>query len=281
MSQITIHETESEFGQFIDQAYESTKNSTTQVVQSELSQTRSRQEESEPLDNKLPKNYLIRGMTKLGRCFKSCFRPIRKCCRPECIECCKCCKCSKCCKTCKFCRKCRCCRKCMEAEEPAPIELDEKQSVDWFDLFDENGDGEIDCTEMYHTFKKIRFPITKKEIKSIYEIFDTDGNGTIDRDEFRLFMHKYLKTSQNPTINVFDEFDHDGDGKISVEEFIESLATFGGWMSVAEAHELCTPFYTDDQKLNLSGYIHCLAHCMDTGVFRSTMHDNPFSSAIW
>ena len=60
--------------------------------------------------------------------------------------------------------------------------------------------------------------LTKDKIKQIFNLFDTDGNGYIDKSELK-FTFQELKLSDNEFDNLIKEVDIDGDGRISASEF--------------------------------------------------------------
>ena len=57
-----------------------------------------------------------------------------------------------------------------------------------FDLFDEDGSGEIDVEEFENLMKTLGYNYTDIELKEMIEQIDIDGSGEIDFAEFITLM---------------------------------------------------------------------------------------------
>ena len=53
-----------------------------------------------------------------------------------------------------------------------------------FDLFDEDGSGDIELKELKVAMRALGFNPTGAEVKAMMEEVDADGSGAIDFDEF-------------------------------------------------------------------------------------------------
>jgi len=96
-----------------------------------------------------------------------------------------------------------------------------------FRQIDENEDGSIDIEELDRFFKKIDYPVSQKDLKSIMGQVDVNNNGKIDSTEFAkwyLSSEYYLKHN---LMQTFYKFDCDGSGTIGEEELTQLLFALG------------------------------------------------------
>ena len=66
-----------------------------------------------------------------------------------------------------------------------------------FTLFDINGGGSIDASELNQALMSVDISLTESELKDVLSVIDEDGNGEIDFDEFLNLMtstEKFLAT---------------------------------------------------------------------------------------
>ena len=66
-----------------------------------------------------------------------------------------------------------------------------------FTLFDINGGGTIDASELDQALRSVEISLTEAELKDVLSVIDEDGNGEIDFDEFLNLMtstEKFLAT---------------------------------------------------------------------------------------
>ena len=89
-----------------------------------------------------------------------------------------------------------------------------------FDLFDADGNGEIDIDELgkmisKHTQKN---PPPKKKLKAMMDTVDTDGDGTIGFAEFVQLMLTQVSDPDKQLRNIFADFDTDNSGTIDKPE---------------------------------------------------------------
>ncbi|XP_013402069.1 calmodulin-like [Lingula anatina] len=64
----------------------------------------------------------------------------------------------------------------------------EKELLDVFHVFDQNGDGHIDADELYDVLTKIGEVITKAEVREMIQEADVDGDGTVNFTEFKRIL---------------------------------------------------------------------------------------------
>merc|ERR1712138_17562 len=86
-----------------------------------------------------------------------------------------------------------------------------------FDLFDSDGGGTIDASELGTAMEALGFNVKKGEIKKMVDDLDKDGNGTIDWYEFMILMGGKMseKDMKDDMIKAFKLFDVEGTGKVS------------------------------------------------------------------
>ena len=94
-----------------------------------------------------------------------------------------------------------------------------------FSMFDLDGDGTIDLSELGAVLRSVGVPATPTDIEEIMSIVDTDKSGTIDFEEFCQMM-AYRGVNQPKTEeklvaeqeSVFRAIDKDGDGWITQQD---------------------------------------------------------------
>jgi calmodulin len=94
-----------------------------------------------------------------------------------------------------------------------------------FSMFDVDGDGTIDSSELENVLKDLGTPACGSELQELMSAVDVDGNGVIDFEEFCVMMatRGNSSTSGPPDVlsemkAVFAALDKDGDGMISIED---------------------------------------------------------------
>lgn len=99
-----------------------------------------------------------------------------------------------------------------------------------FNMFDKNGDGQLQNDEIESFLIAIGQSPTPDEVASIIEKLDADKNGYITLDEFINYMDENYVISQNEIddlIEAFKIFDYNNNGSISKEEFTNILTKYG------------------------------------------------------
>ena len=82
---------------------------------------------------------------------------------------------------------------------------------------DKDGDGLI-CFDEFVTLVRPVYDDTGVALRNAFDMFDADGSGFIDRSELSVMLRKLGFAWQGS--HVFESADSDGDGKVSYEEFI-------------------------------------------------------------
>mmetsp|Transcript_28431 Transcript_28431/g.40017 ORF Transcript_28431/g.40017 Transcript_28431/m.40017 type:complete len:152 (+) Transcript_28431:71-526(+) len=94
--------------------------------------------------------------------------------------------------------------------------------IEMINSVDDNGDNEIDFNE-FLVLMKSRIVGEKdpdKELRDAFGVFDTDGSGSIDRTELKRLMKKLGQNlHENELDAMMEEVDTNKDGEISFAEF--------------------------------------------------------------
>ena len=102
-----------------------------------------------------------------------------------------------------------------------------------FDLFDEDGSGDIELKELKVAMRALGFSRTGQEVKDMMDEVDEDGSGAIDYDEFVMLMTKKM-ADRDPDKELkkgFELFDEQNDGKISFSTLKNISKSLGHNMS--------------------------------------------------
>jgi calmodulin len=93
-----------------------------------------------------------------------------------------------------------------------------------FSLFDRDGDGTIDNSELKAVMVSLGTNPTDQEVADLVKKVDTDQNGTIDFEEFCAMMSERQQKVDpiKEAAAVLRALDKDKDGRVSREDLIES-----------------------------------------------------------
>ena len=100
-----------------------------------------------------------------------------------------------------------------------------------FHLFDKDGDGFINTTELDSFLRSLGQNHTEAEIQEMISEIDRDGNGSIDFPEFLTMMAHKMKENNNnkdEIHEIFKVFDKEGNGFISVAELSHVILQYLG-----------------------------------------------------
>ena len=99
-----------------------------------------------------------------------------------------------------------------------------------FDIYDRNGDGELDFDEYLYALSAISGANRLRTIETLFCFFDVHNRGYITREDFNIrkklaarFLGHYKTGVKHTSVydQAFKEMDLDQDGQISREEFIQ------------------------------------------------------------
>merc|ERR1711939_1170521 len=118
-----------------------------------------------------------------------------------------------------------------------------------FDLFDTDGSGAVDSSELHTAMKALGFEPKKEEIAKMVREMDKDGDATVDFEEFCIMLAEKMNQkdgkeemlkgfkrvakelgeslSDAELTEIIGEADTDGDGEISESEFLAVMVKTG------------------------------------------------------
>ncbi|TPP58233.1 Calmodulin/ calcium-binding protein/ EF-Hand superfamily protein [Fasciola gigantica] len=127
-----------------------------------------------------------------------------------------------------------------------------------FSMYDQNGDGEIDATELKGVMWRLGCKPSDAEVREMIRKVDFDNSGTINFPEFMSMMvqkKRHAETDANLRI-AFQFFDRNGDGYISPEELRSVLHKYRGNLDNNETEAIIKTVDTDrDGKLNYEEFL--------------------------
>merc|ERR1712199_88871 len=122
-----------------------------------------------------------------------------------------------------------------------------------FDLFDTDGSGAVDATELHTAMKALGFEPKKEEISKMVKEMDKDGDATVDFEEFCVMLAEKMnqKDGKDEMLKGFKLFDDDNTGKISFKNFQRVAKELGESLSDQELQEIIAEADTDgDGEIN-------------------------------
>merc|ERR1712199_48101 len=127
-----------------------------------------------------------------------------------------------------------------------------------FDLFDTDGSGAVDATELHTAMKALGFEPKKEEISKMVKEMDKDGDATVDFEEFCVMMAEKMnqKDGKEEMMKGFKLFDDDNTGKISFKNFQRVAKELGENLSDAELKEILAEADEDgDGEINEAEFL--------------------------
>jgi calmodulin len=115
---------------------------------------------------------------------------------------------------------------------------------DAFRMFDSDGDGLINTSDLCAALNKLGQIPTPSELKSMIQEVDANGDGKIDYHEFLELASRGISDTQSGSSSeaslrhAFKVFDKDGDGFITPAELREELKASGKVLTLEEAEVL-------------------------------------------
>merc|ERR1712196_197110 len=127
-----------------------------------------------------------------------------------------------------------------------------------FDLFDTDGSGAVDATELHTAMKALGFEPKKEEISKMVKEMDKDGDATVDFEEVCVMMAEKMnqKDGKEEMMKGFKLFDDDNTGKISFKNFQRVAKELGENLSDAELKEILAEADEDgDGEINEAEFL--------------------------
>jgi|EP00670_Eutreptiella_braarudii_P000700 calmodulin len=129
---------------------------------------------------------------------------------------------------------------------------------DAFSMFDKDGDGTIDTTELGTVMRNLGQEPSEDEIIEMIKEVDGDGSGAIDFEEFLILMAKQLDGGdiEAECKQAFAVFDKDGDGFISTCELKGIISNLGEKPTDEELDEMVKQADADgDGKVGYDDFV--------------------------
>ena len=88
---------------------------------------------------------------------------------------------------------------------------------------DIDNSGHIDYSEFVAATMDEHLILSKQKLRAAFEIFDIDGSGTIDATELKTILGKSTNYDKNTWKEIIKEADQNGDGVIDFDEFCDMM----------------------------------------------------------
>merc|ERR1719183_865684 len=127
-----------------------------------------------------------------------------------------------------------------------------------FELFDTDGSGAVDTSELHTAMKALGFEPKKEEIDKMVREMDKDGDATVDFEEFCIMLAEKMnqKDGKEEMLKGFALFDDDNTKKISFKNFKRVAKELGENLSDKELEEIIAEADTDgDGEINESEFL--------------------------
>ena len=103
--------------------------------------------------------------------------------------------------------------------------VDDENLNKWINDIDGNNDGEIQMDEFQLIFQKMKLSSNcsfDKLLRETFDMYDADGSGDIDQSELKTLMAQLgFDLSDEELSNMVAEVDVDGNGEIDFDEFVQ------------------------------------------------------------
>ncbi len=116
-----------------------------------------------------------------------------------------------------------------DQKEPQADSAFEKELLEAFQEFDEDGNGTISKEEFLNFMRKLGYRITLLDLQEMIDQVDKDKSGQIGFDEFKLIMTKTIRDefTINSSIEAFAVFDKNKTEKLKKDMLMNILLTKG------------------------------------------------------
>jgi calmodulin len=144
-------------------------------------------------------------------------------------------------------------------DEPIVTNDFERELLEAFKEFDEDGSNTISKEEFGNFMRKLGYRPTLVELQEMIDEVDKDKQGQIGFEEFKIIMTKTIRDefTQNSSIEAFAVFDKSKSGKIKKENLLNILMTKGDQnMDENEINELMKyiPF-DESEEINYKDFV--------------------------
>ena len=121
------------------------------------------------------------------------------------------------------------------------LPVDEIEEIkEAFDIFDQDGSGEIQVATILEAMKSLGFDTKSPAIYQMIADFDENGNGVIEFEEFLDMMTARIsdKNTKEDLKRVFNLFDTNREGQITVDDLRRVARELGEEISEEELKEI-------------------------------------------
>jgi calmodulin len=158
-------------------------------------------------------------------------------------------------------------------------QLDEFREA--FNMFDKDGGGSIDASELRDLMISVGQNCTEMELKEMVKAADADGTGDIDFLEFAVLMaHKMTDENKDDTLKkAFAVFDASGDGFISAQEMRKIMFNLGENLQQEDVEAVIGEVDVDgDGQINYQEFAKILSQDGDTPAPKDEKPSGPILS---
>jgi centrin-1 len=139
-----------------------------------------------------------------------------------------------------------------------PSDEPTREIRDAFNLFDIDGDGHIDHTDLKLTLNSMGFEFTKPEIARMIAEVDPNGTGVIDFEHFAELIHSKMGEREqiSDLKSAFDMIDDDQTGHISFKNLKSLTKELGETLGDQELRDMLREADTDnDGELSYDEFV--------------------------
>lgn len=130
----------------------------------------------------------------------------------------------------------------MSKNKANDLQEERKEMIDQvFDMFDKDGNGEIDVSEVKGVLTSMGRKPDDKAVNEFLKFADVDNSKTISKKEFLKAMNEMYSIGSDEVeqcVEAFQVFDRDHSGKISRDEMKNILMKYGEDFTESECEEI-------------------------------------------
>ena len=130
----------------------------------------------------------------------------------------------------------------MSRSKASELQEERKQMIEQvFDMFDKDGSGEIDVSEVKGVLTSMGRKPDDKAVNEFLKFADVDKSKTISKKEFLRAMNEMYSVGSDEVeqcVEAFQVFDRDHSGKISRDEMKNILMKYGQDFTESECEEI-------------------------------------------